>query len=433
MNFISLRLVLVSVLQYVVSARIVTLRHMELCLHLEGTQIDVNSQLFKEAAAQSRDISTYLDHKAYHLYQQYNGLKISKCVNSFKGVSNVFHRACPKKSEIRRLACYQTINSAGSSIVSIDASRYFPQIPFESNQKLLQQRKDQCTIGFNLLVHYDIESVKRLVKVLTTPTTLFVIHVDAKNQIMFQELQSHYAIDQNIFVISVQDVRWGHSSIVMAQHAGYFILQDAGPCEFYINLSGDSYPLVANEQIIFRLRWNRGTSWFRQWTFADDKWTRLKGPHTLSSEDGDFAGYLPQAPWMSYQSRGLVPWKADQWQILSNSFVRMMRNSQEAIIQLAQMEFMLIPDEVYYPTISGLMPSDKVLRTHFMYTDFGLFPTRPRTFQDDETQLLDYLVGKQYMFIRKLGSNSALKDYIDGKIQASYTGYQLELLSREVD
>jgi hypothetical protein len=66
------------------------------------------------------------------------------------------------------------------------------------------------------------------------------------------------------------------TSIVQAQHQGFFRLQDLGPCQFYINLSANDYPLFSPDYIYRKLR-QKKVSWF------DDMTSSFKGNNQLLS------------------------------------------------------------------------------------------------------------------------------------------------------
>ena len=177
---------------------------------------------------------------------------------------------------------------------------------------------------------------------------------------------------------------WGHSSLVMAEMAGYFELLDMNPdWEYVLNISGFDFPLASNYEIYKKLRINGKSNWMRYFTSPAENKSRIEGTPCFMSKCG-FAGKslvsnskhpdlknpdddlkkiykttvskhaksfatkklnMPFPNWILY--------KHDQWTILHRSFIKTIRNSPTAMTFLAFLEFTFVADESYFATLGA--------------------------------------------------------------------------------
>jgi len=246
------------------------------CTHLSGSvfRSDVvikKTESFPKFIAGS-DIPRFveiLDKAAFRFYLKRRNLQLRDHLTGTK--TNTID-----PEELKRFACYWAADGANNffsisekpALLALDPTRYFPSkfgfapsktsSPFRAGDR-------KCKIGYMLLVHAEVEAVTRLINAIDHPEALIVVHWDGKNPEGREALKKRLINDPlgNKHILEDPfDVYWGHSSIIFAQHAGFFKLQDIGPCEYYINLSGADYPLLPFELIYKQLHMTGNLNWF---------------------------------------------------------------------------------------------------------------------------------------------------------------------------
>jgi hypothetical protein len=320
-------------------------------------------------------------------------------------------------------------------------------------------RQRQCKIGFFILSTSNTEGLKRLVRLLHRPDTRLLINIDQKfpdNQRAFEEFldspAGHNRYPNADLIRRNWSIFWGHSSMVMAELDALFELQASHDCEYFINLSDNSYPLQTPEEMYGQLRSAGPTvNWFGNtfdtWALrsAFDMYRRINGPPivnsahvkpTITSAAGaaennfPYSGYLAafssylipngvDRRWLNYPfADEAAPVKADQWMALTSSFVRRLRSDQFAWNLLAFMEWTCISDELYFSTVAAkLLPVERRLSKATTYVSwvFGIFP---KTFEERDFEELKEARRRGFFFARKLYASQSLRlaDALDDEL-----------------
>jgi hypothetical protein len=122
--------------------------------------------------------------------------------------------------------------------------------------------KTKYGIAYLLFLHEQncIECTKDLINQLDDGSAIILIHIDSRNQELFDTLQSWIQsrstpttnpitpYTSNVFLAETR-VRgnWGHISLVWMQISGYFELLSLSDWDFVVNLSRHDYPLRKSE------------------------------------------------------------------------------------------------------------------------------------------------------------------------------------------
>ena len=364
-------------------------------------------------------------------------------------------RKSPAKSidreTARRFACYVVADGSNEFfkvatvpvMVNVDPVNYFPDVRF--TQPSSYHHGKTCRIGIMLLVTSMTDNVVRLLQRLTMmPDTLILINVDAKFPAVKNKLFDHLVMNKSKYFNRVflnmpsKNIFWGHSSMVFAQHDGFFKLLDMGQCEYFINLSDTHYPLSSMEHIYQRLvSAGKDVNWFGH-TFSQHQFVHkidmdkriLSSPIFLTntSDPGAFSGKakLKRKLKLRYL-RGDIK-KADQWMILSRKFVHKLRSDPLAIHALTSMEFTLIPDEIFYPSVANMIvPQNEIHEQATTYVEWKIF--KPVEFKLSDAQRIEQADEKGYMFARKI-NDVPLQDFIDYNLLGIGLKYHHGLVSR---
>jgi hypothetical protein len=136
-------------------------------------------------------------------------------------------------------------------------------------------------LAYFIMVHSGFDNVAALLGALADQYTTILIHVDAKSLDLKKKLQKHISKMRTLksefsrIHVMTQSFSgmWGHSSLVMAELAGYFeLLQLSSDWEYVVNLSGYDYPIRNNDVVYDDLKNNfDAMNLIEHWSSSDGK------------------------------------------------------------------------------------------------------------------------------------------------------------------
>ena len=117
----------------------------------------------------------------------------------------------------------------------------------------LSQEELDFSIAFGILVYKDIEQAERLLRAIYRPQHFYCFHVDNKTNAgpMYRGLRNIASCFDNIVVPSDRvSVVWGEFSLLTAELVCMKHLWKAGRWRYFINLTGQEFPLKTNLEIV---------------------------------------------------------------------------------------------------------------------------------------------------------------------------------------
>ena len=117
----------------------------------------------------------------------------------------------------------------------------------------LSQEELDFSIAFGILVYKDIEQVERLLRAIYRPQHFYCFHVDNKTNAepIYRGLRKIASCFDNIVVPSDRvSVFWGEFSLLTAELVCMKHLWKAGRWRYFINLTGQEFPLKTNLEIV---------------------------------------------------------------------------------------------------------------------------------------------------------------------------------------
>ncbi len=125
-------------------------------------------------------------------------------------------------------------------------------------------------IAYLIIAHRDIEQVYRLIDRLNNHNSHFFIHIKSTYQISFS---ADYLNKQNItFLTKRYDAGWcGYKVLLATLELIKTALTQDQKFDYFINLSGNCYPIVSNEKIINFLTENKGKNFIEGRTLPCQK------------------------------------------------------------------------------------------------------------------------------------------------------------------
>jgi hypothetical protein len=280
------------------------------------------------------------------------------------------------------------------------------QLPSRTNLSILKTpQKPTVKIAYLVMVHRLSKQFRRLFRAIYHPDNIYLINIDKKaDRLTKQQIWSFLNKFPGIHILENQTVVWGGYSMVQAELSGMqYLLKLEQKWDYFINLSGQDYPLKSQHIISNFLAANRGTSFLK---FADQVQTR---PETLnrienyfSEEDGAISDETHKREYM----KGITPYIGGQWMILTRECCSFLCHNKEVDKFMDYYKNTLIPDESFFQTVlmnssfKGTLVNDD-LRAIIWVPD-GDIKLRPKTFTKAD---LSFLKEGSNLFARKFDDN----------------------------
>ncbi len=257
-------------------------------------------------------------------------------------------------------------------------------------------------IAYLILSHRYPGQFKRLFRAIYHPANYYVVHVDKRSggelQTEIEDFLSNYA---NASLLKSQSTLWGGYNLVDAELRGIEeLLRIGSEWEFFINLSGQDFPLKSQTHIQDFLRRNRGNDFIKvanQSKFRPDTLSRIENYVT---EFGTRILRIPilKRPYL----RGVTPYIGNQWMILSRKFCEFVSYSPEVERFKRFYRHTFIADEGFFQTVimntsyKGTIVNDD--KRTIDWVPIGTIKLRPRDFTSQDAE---FLLASQGLFARK--------------------------------
>lgn len=256
-------------------------------------------------------------------------------------------------------------------------------------------------IAYFILVHQYPEQFKRLFRAIYHPGNSYVIHVDKRSEKKVTEDVKLFLADfPNALLLKSKNALWGGYSLVDAELRGIEALLTMNPdWDFFINLSGQDFPLKTQKQITAFLKKNKGKDFLK---VANQ---RLVRPLTNSR----FENYCIELSNRIIRTRfkrrflgGATPYIGNQWMILSRTFCEFLQQSPEIQRFKDFYRHTFIADEGFFQTvIMNTSYAACIVNDDMRAIDWvpdGTIKLRPRTFTWRDAK---FLLASKQLFARK--------------------------------
>lgn len=260
-------------------------------------------------------------------------------------------------------------------------------------------------IAYLILVHRLPNQFKRMFSAIYDPGNYYLVNIDKKaSKDIDQEIRSFLMSYPNVSVVVGENVTWGGYSMVQAELDGiHFLLQIDFNWDYFINLSGQDYPLKSQNIIRQFLSKNKGKSFLK---VADQE---LNRPETMNRIENYFEESNDGISLISFDRKFLknvTPYIGGQWMILTRQCCEFICNSTEVKKFENYYINTLIPDESFFQTVlmntsfTGTLINDD--KRAIIWVPDGDIKLRPKTFTNDD---FDFLKLGGNLFARKFDDN----------------------------
>ena len=256
-------------------------------------------------------------------------------------------------------------------------------------------------IAYLILVHRYLGQFTRLFRAIYHHANYYLVHVDRRSAVrLHTEIQDFLSSFPNASLLKSQSVLWGGYSIVDAELRGMEeLLRISSKWEFFVNLSGQDFPLKSPTYIEDFLGRNVGNDFIR---VADQKKFR---PDTISRLQGyciECSNRILRIPIKRAYLRGVTPQIGNQWMIATRRFCEFVCYSPEVKRFKEFYRHTFIPDEGFFQTVimntsyKGTIVNDD--KRTIRWVPLGTIKLRPKDFTVKD---VDFLLSSQGLFARK--------------------------------
>jgi hypothetical protein len=275
----------------------------------------------------------------------------------------------------------------------------------DSHSRAEKAISDQVTIAYFILVHRFPEQFKRLFKALYHPENHYLIHLDKKASIeIYDDIKDFLTDFPSTYILESENVIWGGYSMVQAELNGMiYLLKLNLEWDFFINLSGQDYPLKSQKIIREYLTNNKGNNFLK---ITDQLAVRPETMNRIENHFTETADGFSDTTYKRAYLKDVVPYIGGQWMILTRQCCEFICNSGEAKKFEDYYKNTLIADESFFQTVLMNTSFDGVLinddKRAIIWIPDGDIKLRPKTFTEDDFK---FLLEGNNLFARKFDDN----------------------------
>lgn len=212
-------------------------------------------------------------------------------------------------------------------------------------------------IAYFIMVHHKPNVFKEMFQKIYTRDQFYLIHIDRKAGIeITEEIQLYLIHFPNVYILeSINIVSGGFSMIRAELNAIEYLLNVSQEWDYFINLSGEDYPLKSQNIIRKFLTANNGRNYLY---YHDQKFYR---PDTLQRIQNHFTELTHKISSFIYKRdfmKDVTPYIGGKWFMLTRDTCVFITNNKRV------MDF-----EDYY--LHTLLPAESFFQTVLMNTDFN--------------------------------------------------------------
>lgn len=295
-------------------------------------------------------------------------------------------------------------------------------------------------IAYLILVHRYPNQFERLFRAVYDTKNYYLIHVDKRaGRDIYEKISNFLADFPNAYLLESQNVVWGGYSMVDVELKGIQKLLTLNKkWDFFINLSGQDFPLKSQAFIQSFLKENIGKDFIQ---IADQAKMRPNTLNRISNYFCESANGFSGAPYKRDFLPKVIPYIGGQWKILSRNCCEFICSSPKVAKFRKFYKHTLIPDEGFFQTVlmntgyAGMIINDdkraiiwipdidsRLLSKSFIANSTkslvasGKVKLRPKTFTIKD---LPFLLANNAFFARKFDENVDLTifDLLESNLQ----------------
>ncbi|MET3538804.1 beta-1,6-N-acetylglucosaminyltransferase [Chryseobacterium limigenitum] len=298
------------------------------------------------------------------------------------------------------------------------------------NNEQIDFSKKPISIAYLILVHRLPDQFKRLFTAIYELSNFYLIHIDKKASLEIgEEVTVFLEKYPNVHILKSETVIWGGYSMVQAELDGInYLLNMNAKWDYFINLSGQDYPLKSQKIIKDFLSKNNGKNYIK---FADQEKVRPETMNRIENYFEELEDNISDKTHKREFMKDVIPYIGGQWMILTRNCCEFICNSTEVKKYEDYYLNTLIADESFFQTVlmntsfNGILVDDD--KRAIIWIPDGDIKLRPKTFTGTD---LDFLQKGNHLFARKFDDN--VDDKIINSIEIQYND-PIKILAKVID
>lgn len=224
-------------------------------------------------------------------------------------------------------------------------------------QSLYISSGHQIRIAYFIMVHHKPEIFKAMFQKIYTKDQFYLIHIDRKaKEEVTEEIQMYLVQYPNVYILESMNIVSGGFSMIQAElNAMEFLLNVSNEWDYFINLSGEDYPLKSQSIIREFLTIHKGRNYL---FYYDQKFYR---PDTLQRIQNHFTELSHKVSFLIYKRefmKEVTPYIGGKWVIFTRDTCAFLIHNKRV------MDF-----EDYY--LHTFLPAESFFQTVLMNTSFN--------------------------------------------------------------
>lgn len=257
-------------------------------------------------------------------------------------------------------------------------------------------------IAYFIMVHHKPEIFKDMFQKIYTRDQFYLIHIDRKAKPDFiEEIQQYIVHFPNTYILDSMNIVSGGFNMVQAElNAMEFLLNVSKEWDYFINLSGEDYPLKSQNIIRKFLTLNKGRNYL---FYYDQKFYRPDTLQRIQNHFTELAYIISTFIYRRSFMKNVTPYIGGKWFIFTRETCAFLTNNK-----------MVMDFEDYY--LHTFLPAESFFQTVLMNTSFSdiiinddkravleksIFQTTQNTFN-----YIESLKSGNQLFIRKVNKKT---------------------------
>jgi len=207
------------------------------------------------------------------------------------------------------------------------------------------------------MIHHKPEIFKNMFQKIYTRDQFYLIHIDKKaKQEFIEEIQLYIVHFPNVYILDSINIVSGGFNIVQAElNAMEFLLNVSKEWDYFINLSGEDYPLKSQNIIRKFLTTNKGRNYL---FYYDQKFYRPDTLQRIQNHFTELAYVISSFIYKRSFMKNVIPYIGGKWFMFTRETCLFLTNNKTV------MDF-----EDYY--LHTFLPADSFFQTVLMNTSFN--------------------------------------------------------------
>lgn len=283
--------------------------------------------------------------------------------------------------------------------------------PQSQPKPLVRAPSSSVRIAYFIMVHDEPEQFIKLFRKIYTRDQFYLIHIDRKaNEEVTEMIQGFLIQYPNAYILESMNITSGGFNMVQIElNAMEFLLNVSNEWEYFINLSGEDYPLKSQTIIRKFLTTQKGKNYL---FYYDQKFYR---PDTLKRIQNHFTELAFRISSFIYKRefmKDVIPFIGGKWMILTRDTCSFLCNSERVMAFQDYYLHTLLPAESFFQTVLMNTPFHSVIVND---DKRAIIDINALNITDVASVFESYLKSNNHLFIRKLNytNHQDLLKYID--------------------